>query len=63
MGLRLPDAMRLSWANIAEYKGRSVVVVATVAILFGLVMGVNFLLRGLEVTLLDASVAKTGGKV
>ena len=63
MGLRLPDALRLSWANIAEYKGRSVVVVATVAILFGLVMGVNFLLRGLEVTLLDASVAKTGGKV
>lgn len=63
MGLRLSDALRLSWANIAEYKGRSVVVVATVAILFGLVMGVNFLLRGLEVTLLDASVAKTGGKV
>ncbi len=63
MGLRLSDALRLSWANIAEYKGRSVVVVATVAILFGLVMGVNFLLRGLEVTLLDASVVKTGGKV
>ena len=63
MGLRLSDALRLSWANIAEYKGRSVVVVATVAILFGLVMGVNFLLRGLEVTLFDASVAKTGGKV
>lgn len=63
MGLRLSDALRLSWANIAEYKVRSVVVVATVAILFGLVMGVNFLLRGLEVTLLDASVAKTGGKV
>jgi len=63
MGLRLSDALRLSWANIAEYKGRSAVVIATVAILFGLVMGVGFLLRGLEVTLLDASVAKTGGKV
>lgn len=63
MGLRVTDALRLSWSNIAEHKGRSAAVVLTVAVLFGLIMGVNFVLDGLEKTLVEASVERTEGKM
>ncbi len=59
--LRFGDALSLSWRNIVQHKGRSVIIILTIAILFGVLMGVNFVLRGLEVSALNASVAKTDG--
>lgn len=63
MGLKFSDALRLSWSNIGEHKIRSAIVILTISIIFGLLMGINFVLRGLETTLIDASVIPTGGKV
>ena len=63
MGLRLRDAIRIRWGNVAEHKGRSLLTVATIAVLFGLVLGVNFVLQGLEDTIVAASVISTEGKV
>ena len=63
MGLKFSDALRLSWSNIGEHKVRSAIVILTISIIFGLLMGINFVLRGLETTLIDASVIPTGGKV
>lgn len=59
--LSFRDALSLSWKNINQHKGRSVIIILTIAILFGLLMGVNFVLRGLEVSALNASVTNTGG--
>lgn len=61
--MRFSDALRLSWTNIAEHKGRSAIIVLTISVLFGVLMGVNFILRGLEVSLLETSTVKTNGKV
>lgn len=60
--LKFEDALSLSWRNIVRHKGRSVIIILTIAILFGVLMGVNFVLRGLEVSLLDAATTKTEGK-
>lgn len=57
MGLR--DALSLSWRNIAQNKGRSLIIVLTISILFGLLIGVNFVLRGLEIDLLRSSTVGT----
>lgn len=61
--MKFSDALRLSWTNIAEHKGRSAIIVLTISILFGVLMGVNFILRGLEVSLLGTATIKTDGKV
>ncbi len=63
MKLKFSDALRLSWSNIGEHKVRSAIVILTISIIFGLLMGINFVLRGLETTLIDASVISTKGKV
>ncbi len=63
MKLRLSDAIRISWSNVGGHKVRSLITVATIAILFGAVLGVNFVLQGLEDTVIAASVIPTGGKV
>ena len=63
MGLKFSDALRLSWSNIGQHKVRSTIVILTISIIFGLLMGINFVLRGLETTLIDASVANTNGQV
>ena len=60
--IKFTDALSLSWRNIVQHKGRSAIIVLTISILFGVIMGVNFVLRGLEVSLLETSVARTGGK-
>ena len=48
MGLKFSDALRLSWSNIAEHKKRSVAIIVTISILFGAIMGFNFMLEGLR---------------
>lgn len=48
MSLKFSDALRLSWSNIAQHKKRSAILVVTIALLFGLVMGFNFLTSGIE---------------
>lgn len=63
MGLKLSDTLRLSWANFAGHKGRTIIVAATVAVLFGLVLGFNCLLNGLKTTLLETAVQPYDGKV
>lgn len=63
MSLKVTDALRLSWGNVIGHKGRSAAVVLTVAVLFGLIMGVNFILDGLEKTLVEVSIEKTEGKM
>ena len=61
MGLKFSDALRLSWSNIAQHKKRSVVIILTISILFGVIMGFNFLTFGMEKTMLSASAGQTGG--
>lgn len=56
------DAIHLSWRNIIGHKGRSLIIVIVISALFGLLMGINFILRGLEISLLDVSLSKTAGK-
>lgn len=63
MGLKFSDALRLSWSNIAQHKKRSVVIILTISILFGVIMGFNFLTFGMEKTMLEASAGQTGGDV
>lgn len=61
MGLRFGDALRLSFVNIAQHKGRTATTVLTISVLFGFLMGVNFLLNGVAGTLYDAATEKTQG--
>lgn len=63
MGLKFSDALRLSWSNIAEHKKRSVVIVLTISLLFGVIMGFNFIASGIEKTTITASAGQTGGDV
>lgn len=63
MGLKFSDALRLSWSNIAEHKKRSVAIVLTISILFGVIMGFNFMLEGLRETILSAALQANDGKV
>lgn len=62
MKLRLSDAIRISWSNVGGHKVRSLLTIATIAILFGVMLGVNFVLQGLEDTVVAASVVPTAGK-
>lgn len=63
MGLRFSDALRLSWSNIAQHKKRSAIIILTISVLFGVVMGFNFISSGMEKTTLEASAGQTGGEV
>lgn len=63
MGLRLYDALRLSWRNIAQHKVRSAMIVMTVSILFSAVMAFNFVLDGLDKTVFDAAMKASNHKV
>lgn len=63
MGLKLSDALRLSWSNIAQHKKRSIAVILTISILFGVIMAFNFMLQGLRGTILDAALQANGGRV
>lgn len=63
MGLKFSDALRLSWSNIAQHKGRSAIVILTISILFGVVMAFNFMLEGLGKTTFDAAMQASNGKI
>lgn len=63
MGLRFSDALRLSWGNIAQHKKRSVAIILTTSLLFGIIMGFNFIASGIEETTISASARQTGGEV
>ncbi len=63
MGLKFSDALRLSWSNIAGHKKRSAAIIITISILFGVIMGFNFMLQGLRGTILDAALQANDGKV
>lgn len=63
MGLKLSDAFRLSWSNIAQHKKRSAIIILTISLLFGVIMGFNFMLQGLRETILDAALQTNDGKV
>lgn len=63
MGLKFSDAVRLSWSNIAQHKKRSVGIVLTISLLFGVIMGFNFITSGIEETTISASAGQTGGEV
>lgn len=61
MGLRLADAVRLASGNVVGYKLRSLAIVLTVSVIFGLVMGVSFCFAGMRESMLRASVTNTDG--
>lgn len=61
-GLIFSDMIRLSWANIAQHKSRSIAITLSISALFGMIMGIYFILAGLETTLLEVSSQKTDGK-
>lgn len=63
MGLKFSDALRLSWSNIAQHKKRSMAIILTISILFGVIMAFNFMLQGLQGTILDAALQANDGKV
>lgn len=48
MGLKFSDALRLSWGNVAQYKKRSAIIILTISLLFGVIMGFNFITSGIE---------------
>lgn len=63
MSLKLSDALRLSWSNIVQYKKRSILIILTISILFGFIMGASLVVSGLEQTLISASAEQTGGDI
>ena len=63
MGLKFSDALRLSWSNIAQHKKRSAIIILTISLLFGVVMGFNFMLQGLQGTILDAALQTNDGNL
>lgn len=61
MKISFLDAIRLASGNIAYYRLRSAAIVLTVSVIFGLVLGVNFLFAGMRESMLEASVVNTDG--
>lgn len=49
--MRLFDAQRLAWSNLRAAWGRNLAAIIVIGVLFGLLMGVEFVLAGLENTL------------
>lgn len=63
MELRFSDALRLSWGNIAQHKKRSAIIILTISLLFGVIMGFNFITSGIEETTITASAGQTSGNI
>lgn len=61
MGLKFSDALRLSWSNISGHKVRSIIIILSISVLFGFIMGFNFIMNGLERTALELNQDATGG--
>ncbi len=61
--MRLRDALKLGRTSVRAHKLRSVAVVLTISVMFSLVIGVNFILRGLENNLLSYARTMNDGKI
>ena len=61
--LGLIDAIRLGHTNVKAHGLRSMAVVVTIGVIFGAVMAVNFVLKGLEDNLLRYAEASEGKPV
>lgn len=63
MGLKITDALRLSWSNISQYKKRSAIIVLTVSILLSMVMAFSLIAQGLQGTVLQTALENNDGKI
>lgn len=61
--MRVMDVLKLAHTNVKGHLGRTVMTVLTVSVVFGVVVGANFVLKGLERSLLEFAGEKTEGKV
>lgn len=61
--MRISQAIKLGHTNITAHKGRSLAVVITISVLFGLLMGVNFILQGLQDNMLRYADAFSEGRI
>lgn len=61
MGIKFSDALRLSWSNISGHKVRSIIIILSISVLFGFIMGFNFVMNGIERTALELNQDATGG--
>lgn len=59
MSLKISDAFRLSYSNISQHKKRSAIIIFTISLLFGIVMGLGFIVSGIEKTIISASARQT----
>lgn len=59
MSLKISDAFRLSYSNISQHKKRSAIIIFTISLLFGIVMGLCFIVSGIEKTIISASARQT----
>ena len=57
--MKLRDVGRLATANLRQSRRRSVTVILTMAVIFGLVMGVGFFVRGMRNFMIKAAVEQT----
>lgn len=61
--MRISQALKLGHTNVTAHKGRSLAIVVTISVLFSLVMGVNFILQGLQDNMLRYADAFSDGKI
>lgn len=61
--LRLRDALRLAFVNLAGNRRRTSLIIMTVVVLFAPMLSLAFLAQGIRSSILDASALQTGGAV
>ena len=61
--LRLRDALRLAFVNLAGNRRRTSLIIMTVVILFAPMLSLAFLAQGIRNSILDTSALQTGGAV
>lgn len=61
--LRLRDALRLAFVNLAGNRRRTSLIVMTVVVLFAPMLSLAFLAQGIRSSILDTSALQTGGVV
>lgn len=61
--MRISQALKLGHANVTAHKGRSLAIIITISVLFGLVMGMDFVLQGLQDSMLRYADAFSEGKI
>lgn len=61
--MKVVDVLKLAHANVRGHLGRTAMTVLAVSVVFGVVMGAIFVLKGLEQSLLEYAGEKTEGEV